>query len=90
MQKMIKLRLCNNLESNNLIAATQSGYRSHHSCENNLTRLEADGSRAFKDNEHLLAVFLDLSNAFNKLWIGSAIAHLGKIGVRGRMLRWIK
>jgi hypothetical protein len=90
MQKMIKPRLCNYLEYNNLISPAQSGCRSHHSCDDNLARLEADASRAINSNKFLLAVFLDLSNAFDKSWIGAAIGSLGKIGIRGRMLKWIK
>ena len=64
MRKMIKPRLCNYLEKNNLLSKYQSGCRSRHSYEDNLTRLESDIQRAEKNKHFLLAIFLDLYCSF--------------------------
>lgn len=88
-QKMIKPRLCNFLETNNLISKYQSGCRANHSCEDNLTRLESDCKKAQASRNYLIAIFLDLSNAFDKLWIGGILNYLKHIGIRGRILKWI-
>ena len=90
MQKMIKPRLCNYLEKNNLLSKYQSGCRLRHSCEDNLTRLESDIGRAQKNKHFLLAIFLDLTAAFDKMWISGAIIYLRKIGIKGRILNWLK
>lgn len=89
MQKMIKPRLCNYLETNKLISKYQSGCRSNHSCEDNLTRLESDCKRAQASRKYLIAIFLDLSNAFDKLWNGGVLMYLKIIGINGRLLKWI-
>ena len=90
MQKMIKPRLCNYLEENNLLSDYQSGCRENHSCDDNLVRLENDIKRAQAAKHYLLAIFLDLSTAFDKLWNGGALRYLYNIGIRGRLLKWIQ
>jgi len=45
----------------------QSGCRQNHSCEDNLIRLEHDIRKAQATNTHVIAVFLDLTAAFDKL-----------------------
>ena len=90
MQKMIKPRLRNHLEKNNLLSKYQSGFRKGHSCDDNLTRLESDARRAQKSKHYLIAIFLDLTSEFDKLWTSGAIMYLKKIGIRGRLLNWIK
>ena len=73
MQKIIKPKLCSYLEKNNLISKYQSGCRQGHSCDDNLTRLETDIRRTQKSKHFLIAVFLDLSAAFDKLWNAGAV-----------------
>ena len=90
MQKMIKPRLCSFLEENNLLSDYQSGCRESHSCDDNLARLETDIKRAQCAKHYLLAIFLDLSSAFDKLWSGGALAYLYNIGIKGRLLKWIQ
>ena len=90
MQKMIKPRLCSFLEENNLLSDYQSGCRENHSCDDNLVRLESDIKRAQCANQYLLAIFLDLSSAFDKLWNGGALKYLYNIGIKGRLLKWIQ
>ena len=75
---MTKARLCNYLECNNLISKYQAGCRASHSCEDNLIRLEADCRRAQLENKYTVAIFLDLSNAFDKLWNTGALIYLHK------------
>lgn len=89
MQKMIKPRLCNILEKHNLISKYQSGCRAHHSCEDNLVRLESDCRTAQLNNSYLIAVFPDLTSAFDKLWTTGAMIYLKKIGIKGKMLNWL-
>jgi len=90
LQKMIKARLCNYLEYNNLISKYQAGCRANHSCEDNLIRLEADCRRAQLENKYTVAIFLDLSNAFDKLWNTGTIIYLhNKVGIKGKMLLWL-
>ena len=54
---MINTRLVRYLESNNLISPVQSGFRSEHSTNDNLIRLETFIRDAFIKKEHVVAVF---------------------------------
>ena len=89
MQRMIKPRLVNFLEKENLISENQSGSRPNHSCEDHLTRLESDCRKTQYEGHLLLAIFLDLSNAFDRHWNKGAIWYLNQIGIKGRMLYWL-
>lgn len=90
MQKMIKSRLVYVLESKGLFSKSQSGCRNFHSCDDNLVRLESDIRKAQHTNKYVIAVFLDLSNAFDKMWNIGLLGYLHQIGIRGKMFYWIK
>ena len=89
MQRMIKARLVPFLENNNLLPKTQSGCRTNRSCEDHLLKLEADIRKAQLENRYLLAIFLDLSNAFDRCWNKGVLLNLINIGIKGKMLNWI-
>ena len=89
MQRMIKSRLVPYLETNNHLPNTQAGCRSNRSCEDHLVKLEADIKRAQFEQKYLLAIFLDLSNAFDRCWNKGVIKQLMATGLQGNMLKWI-
>ena len=89
MQRMIKARLVPYLEKNNLLPDTQAGCRTNRSCEDHLVKLEADIKRAQLENRYLLAIFLDLSNAFDRCWNKGVLLKLLDLGIKGNMLNWI-
>ena len=58
LERMINKRLFWYLESNNPITPIQSGFRSEHSTNDHLIRLETFIRDAFVNREHVVAVFL--------------------------------
>ena len=52
-------------------------------------RLEHDIRNAQATNTHVIAVFLDLTAAFDKLWNTGALLYFKKIGIKGRLLYWL-
>ena len=51
-----------------LLAKQRCGYRSNRSTVDHLVRLETFIRDAFIHNQHLVAVFFDLQNAYDTMW----------------------
>ena len=65
LERMINKRLVWYLVSKNLITPIQSGFRSEHSTNDQLIRLETFIRDAFVNREQVVAVFFDLEKAYN-------------------------
>ena len=89
LETMINRRLINHLESNNVLSPTQTGYRKHRSTEDQLAYLAQNIEDAFQEKK-VLAVFFDLSNAFDKVWKEGLLVKLLRTGVRSKMYMWIQ
>lgn len=89
METMIGQRLTNHLEKNELLAATQSGFRQNRSTIDQIVRLETEIKSAFMKGECLLAIFLDLEKAFDLMWSKGVILKLHEYGITNRMIKWI-
>ena len=90
LERMINRRLINHLESNNVLSPTQTGYRKHRSTEDQLAHLAQNIEDAFQEKRKVLAVFFDLSNAFDKVWKEGLLVKLLRTGVRSKMCMWIQ
>ena len=66
LERMINRRLINHLESNSVLSPMQTGYRKHRSTEDQLAYLAQNIEVAFQEKRKVLAVFFDLSNAFEQ------------------------
>jgi len=89
MERIVTCRLTWYLESQNIISSTQTGYRQHRSTEDQLAYLTQDIENAFQDKRKLLAVFFDLSRAFDRVWKKGLQLKLLQAGVAGPMYKWI-
>ena len=90
LERMVNRRLINHLESNNVLSPTQTGYRKFRSTEDQLVYLAQNIKDAFQEKRKILAVFFDLSNAFDKVWKEGLLVKLLRIGVRYKMYMWIQ
>ena len=90
LERMINRRLINHLESNNVLSPTQTGYRNHRSTEDQLAYLSQNIENAFQEKRKVLAVFFDLSNAFDKVWKEGLLVKLLRTGARCKMYMWIQ
>jgi len=90
MERIINKRLVWHLESNSILNPTQTGYRQNRSTEDQLAYLAQQIENAFQDKKHVLAVFFDLSKAFDKVWKEGLILKLLEVGVKGKMHHWIQ
>ena len=89
LEKIINKRLLWHLEENSALAPTQTGYRQHHSTEDQLAFLTQEIEDAFQEKKKVLAIFFDMSKAFDKVWKEGLLLKLLQVGVRGKMYRWL-
>ena len=90
MEKMVSSRIQWYLEEHSLYNTTQSAYRKAHSTYDSLVRMHDSIHKGLAYSEHTLAVFLDISKAFDAVWHASLLHKLWKLGIRGRILTFIK
>lgn len=88
-EKLIRLRLVEYLDNQNIICKHQFGFRSR--CDTADAVLEFSDAcyNALDTNEFLIAVFIDLSKAFDTVDHLILISKLEHIGIRGEALSWL-
>ncbi|BFY98463.1 hypothetical protein BsWGS_01503 [Bradybaena similaris] len=90
MERMVNTRLMKHLEEKHLIANPQTAYRKNHSTEDQLIYLAQEIENAFQDKKKMLAVFIDLTKAFEKVWKKGLLLKLLNNKVEGKMFLWIR
>lgn len=89
-EKVINYRLYHYMESNRLLSNSQSGFRRRLCTLDQVTRLEHHIRMALLNNHVLIVLFLDFAKAFDAVWHVGLVYKLSKMGVKGKMLRWIE
>ena len=74
------------LIENDLISPNQSGFKTGDSCTNQLISITHEIHQSFDDGFEVRGVFLDVSEAFNKVWHNGFIYKLNQNGVAGDLL----
>ena len=74
------------LIENDLISPNQSGFKTGDSCTNQLIPITHEIHQSFDDGFEVRGVFLDVSEAFNKVWHNGFIYKLNQNGVAGDLL----
>ena len=90
MERMINKRLQHFLEQNSKIKPYQSGFRTAHSTLDPLVSLQSDISSALLDKEYCIAIFLDITKAFDSVWHRGILENLQDMGMRGNLPRFIQ
>ena len=89
LEKIIYTRTYNFLNES-VIYQSQYGFRKNHSCENAITELIGSIIKGWERNKSTIAIFLDLSKAFDTLEHTVLFQKLEKYGIRGNVLSWFK
>ena len=90
MERIINERMQWYLESEAVLIPEQAGFRQHRSTEDQTTHLAQVIEDAFQAKKVVLASFIDLQKAFDKVWKGGLIVKMQRSGIKGNMLRWTK
>ena len=87
---MVNRRLLSFLEDNNVLSQTQTGYRKHRSTEDQLALIAQDIENAFQEKKKVVAIFFDLTKAFDKVWREGLQLKVLQSRISGRMYKWIR
>jgi len=90
LEKIVHKRLYNFLDQHNVFFKSQYGFRPKHSTINAITELTSNISLNLDNNQHTVAVLLDLSKAFDTINHITLLNKLKFYGVRGIALEWFK
>jgi len=90
LEKIIADRLTYVLENKQAFSDTQAGFRRRLSTVEQLARLERTTRKTIAEKKVMIAVFFDLSNAFDRVWHFALLYKLACAGIEGRMLKWIQ
>lgn len=92
--KIFELMVSNRLrwfvETNDLLPRTQMGFRKGFSCSDNLTIFKLDIEDALKEGSQVLAVYLDVSNAFNEVQSEILIKKLACVNISTKLIKFVK
>ena len=89
-EKIVNNRLYWWLETNNLISAHQAGFRAKSRTEDQLFRLTQKILDGFQRGEHSAAVFIDLQQAYDRVWRKGLFMKMQNLGIQGKLYSWIK
>jgi hypothetical protein len=90
MEKMVTWRLQRLLESEAALDTCQSGFRPSHSTIDPLMRLEAAARTSLLRGHFCVAVFLDISLAFDTVWHHGLLQKLHALGLVGNLPRFVQ
>ena len=74
----------------NLLDPEQEGFRRFRGTTYAILRLTQDTFNVFNNKEHIFALFIDIEKAFDSVWREGLMFKLHKLGIGGRMWKWIK
>ena len=78
------------MDNNRLFFCSQYGFRKKHSCEHAITELVGEITKGLENKKHTLALFIDLSKAFDTISHNILYRKLDRYGIRGTTLSWFK
>ena len=89
-ERMVKERLTSYFESVNVLSTCQFGFRTGFNTDDAVLQFLNEVYTSLDSRNSVLAVYLDLSKAFDTLQPDILIAKLDHYGVRGKALDWLK
>ena len=90
MEKYINDKVVEFLETNEYLYKHQGGFRKNKSTIKTIHKLANDIAMANNRDEHTIAVFLDVSKAFDTINHDLLLDKMNKIGIRGGYLKWFR
>ena len=90
LKKIIFDGLYNYIVTNKFISDKQSGYRRNDSTVKQLLSITYEIYKAFDKAQDMIAVFLDISRAFDRVWHEGLIFKLKEIGIEGEYIKIVK
>ena len=89
-EKMVNRRLYWSLEKKGMLCEEQSGFRTTRRTEDQLFTLCQKIQDGFQDGTHTTAVFVDLQQAYDRVWRKGLLLKMQRLGINGNLYLWIK
>ena len=89
-EKLINKELMDFLENNNILHPNQGGFRRNRSTVDTVSSLINYISNSKNNREYSMAIFLDLSKAFDSVNHSLLLGKLERVGIKGNLFRWLK
>ena len=89
-ERVLRLELVKHLEENGLMNKTQHGFRARHSTITMLLQYYDSILTMLEGKNEVDAIYLDLAKAFDKVDHDILLLKLYNLGIRGKILTWIK
>ncbi|BHF71364.1 hypothetical protein SprV_0401442200 [Sparganum proliferum] len=89
-EKIIKQQLMQFLEQNHLLSDSQHGFRKGRSCVTNLLYCLEHWTRDVDRGDMVHAIYIEFKKAFDSVPHHCLLYKLSRIGVRGKLLKWIR
>ncbi|XP_063676111.1 uncharacterized protein LOC134812558 [Bolinopsis microptera] len=89
-ERVIRKNLVRHLEENMMINTNQHGFRKKRSCMTQLLSHIEQIYKSLNNDEEVDVIYLDFAKAFDKVDHAVLLAKLGRYGIGGQVLRWIK
>ena len=90
LEKVVHKRVFNFLNNDNLLYASQYGFREGHSTIHAITEFMTGILNGYEEKQFTLGVFLDLSKAFDTIDHKILLHKLNYYGIRGLPLQWFE
>ena len=90
LEKIVHKRLFNFLKQNKALIPNQFGFRKDHSTDYAILHLYDKIVNSLSKREHTVAIFMDLSKAFDTIDHQTLLYKLNVYGIRGMALSWFK
>lgn len=88
-ERVLRVKLVEFIESNNLISAEQYGFRSGRSCMSQLLNHYEKILSILEESSNVDALYLDMSKAFDKVDHKILLRKLKALGIDGKILQWL-
>ena len=90
MERIVKEALTDFIEKNDLFSDTQHGFRTGRSVQTNLIEFNNETTKWLDEGKSFDVLFLDYAKAFDKVSHQRLVVKLEAIGIKGKLLMWLK
>ncbi len=90
LEKIVHKRVYSFLVKKLLLFDSQFGFRYNHSTSDAVLEFIGRVIKGFEKNENTMAVFIDLSKAFDSIQHSTLLCKLKNFGIRGRAYKWFE
>ena len=90
MERILREKIVDHLEKNNLLSKHQHGFRSKRSCLTQLLEYFSEIHDILDNNDPVDAIYLDCKKAFDTVPHKRLLAKLEAYGISGKILKWIE